>query len=87
MTRNARPGEDDLAVPELTDADWGLAAMTVLISAIPFGGHMANEFMRLVGSPIERQPGFEDRDGRTVVLDSASHRVETDGRYGVCLTS
>jgi hypothetical protein len=56
MTRHPRPGgEDELAVPELTDADWGLAAMTALISAIPLGGHMANEFMRLVGSPIERR--------------------------------
>jgi hypothetical protein len=44
-----------LGVPELTDADWALAAATALISAIPFGGHMANEFMRLVGTPIERR--------------------------------
>jgi hypothetical protein len=56
VTRYARPGgEDELAVPELTDADWCLAALTALISAIPLGGHMANEFMRLVGSPIERR--------------------------------
>lgn len=56
MIRKTRPGgEDDLAVPELTDADWALAAMTALISATPLGGHMANEFMRLLGSPIERR--------------------------------
>jgi hypothetical protein len=56
MARTTRPGgEDELDVPELTDADWSLAAATALISAIPFGGHMAVEFMRLVGSPIERR--------------------------------
>jgi hypothetical protein len=49
------PGEDDLAVPELTDADWALAAVNALISAVPLGGHLANEFMRLVGTPIERR--------------------------------
>lgn len=56
VTRITRPGgENELDVPELTDADWALAAMTALISAIPLGGHMANEFMRLVGTPIERR--------------------------------
>jgi hypothetical protein len=57
VTLQTRPGgEDELAVPEPTDADWALAAVTALISAVPLGvGHMANEFMRLVGTPIERR--------------------------------
>jgi hypothetical protein len=77
MIRRARPGgEDDLAVPELTDADWALVAVTALISAIPLGGHMANEFMRLIGSPIERRRNEWMESIATIV-----RRLETE-----CLT-
>jgi hypothetical protein len=74
MTRTTPPGgEDELDVPELTDADWSLAAATALISAIPLGGHMATEFMRLVGSPIERR-----RDEWMATVATIVRRLESE---------